>query len=49
MSVMASEEDEVAKTMWLKSIEAALKSDAWGQVVEAVEAYERCVCVPMVL
>lgn len=28
---------------WCKSLERAAQDDGWGQVVEAVEAYEQCV------
>ncbi len=31
---------------WVKLMEDAVKADGWGQVVEAVEAYEQyCICL----
>lgn len=27
---------------WCASLERAVETDGWGQVIEAVEAYERC-------
>jgi hypothetical protein len=34
---------DVARAQWYKGLEDGAKYDAWGQVVEAVDAYERCV------
>jgi hypothetical protein len=31
---------------WYKTLDAATKADTWGQMVEAVDAYERCVSLP---
>lgn len=32
---------------WCKSLQRAVETDGWGQVIEAVEAYERCERVPL--
>ncbi len=31
-----------AQRGWVRKLESALKSDGWGQVIEAVEAYDEC-------
>ena len=50
---MSSEpsEHEIARVQWCKALEDGTKSDAWGQIVEAVDSYERCApvgCLPLV-
>ncbi len=34
------DEKATLKAKWLKTLNAALEWDTWGQVVEAAEAYE---------